>query len=305
MRAINGNREANNSGNQTGAAVAARKKSKAAAKHIKLVEVKLKTEKPATNTKENDGAPTPAQQEALVMKYRMKARKLGRSILRAWHARLDLEEVDSLVDLSLCEAVRRFNPFKGASFMTFMYYHLKGNLVRAVAHAATSHSIPVYNLAEGEDDTHNKADFNNFQFRAMNAAEVSEAIYNPEMTLPDEALWKKELHDCSKIACDKLDKLEQDVINRIFLHEEQIMEIASSLGYSRCHISRVKKRALETLYDELRISLNSDDFGKKPNFDEEEPREVQRRVADRRMVHRRRPRSKKSIEVQEILAEAA
>jgi len=50
--------------------------------------------------------------------------------------------VDSIVDLSLCEAVKRFDPLKGASFMTFLFYHLKGNLVRAVAAAATSTAIP-------------------------------------------------------------------------------------------------------------------------------------------------------------------
>lgn len=57
----------------------------------------------------------------LVVGYRLKARKLARSILRRWHARLDVGEVDSIVDLSLCEAVQRFSPEKGASFMTFMF----------------------------------------------------------------------------------------------------------------------------------------------------------------------------------------
>src|SRR5690348_15064745 len=70
--------------------------------------------------------------EELVLRYRMKARKLARSILRKWHSRLDLQEVDSIVDLSLCEAVARYNPAKGASFMTFLFYHLRGNLIRAV-----------------------------------------------------------------------------------------------------------------------------------------------------------------------------
>ena len=53
---------------------------------------------------------TPYQQEALVMKYRAKARKLGRSMLRRWHSRMELDEIDSIVDLSLCEAVKRFDP---------------------------------------------------------------------------------------------------------------------------------------------------------------------------------------------------
>ena len=238
------------------------------------------------------GMPTLAQQEALIMKYRMKARKLGRSILRGWHSRLDIEDVDSLVDLSLCEAVRRFDPYKGASFMTFLYYHLKGNLVRAVAHAASAHSVPVFN-PEDEEAMKENEQFLGYQFRPLNAMEVSEALYSSDEPLPDEALWKKELQEKSAEACNKLDKLEQDIINRIFLHEEQIMEIASSLGYSRCHISRVKKRALDTLHDELRSSLKTEDLGRKPIAEEEKKVETNFRVSDRRTIHRRRPRSRK------------
>jgi RNA polymerase sigma factor (sigma-70 family) len=239
------------------------------------------------------GAPTPAQQEALIIKYRMKARKLGRSILRRWHARLDLEEVDSLVDLSLCEAVKRFNPFKGASFMTFLYYHLKGNLVRAVSTAAASHSIPVYQVEEGEVERGEREHFSGYQHRGLNSAEVAEALCSQDVPMPDEALWRKELHSRSSSACDKLDALEKEIIKRIFIQEQQIMDIASTLGYSRCHISRVKKRALETLHGELRSGMNQDDLGVVPNFaEEEEELSLDRKVADRRIVHRRRPRSK-------------
>src|SRR3990167_8004194 len=80
--------------------------------------------------------------EKLILEYRANARKLSRSMLRRWHARLDLEEVDSLVVLSLCEAAARYGPNKGASFMTFLYYHLRGCLVRAVDAAANANVVP-------------------------------------------------------------------------------------------------------------------------------------------------------------------
>jgi len=112
---------------------------------------KLKLVKPEQR---DEGAPTPLQQEALIIKYRLKARKIGRSILRRWHARMDLDEVDSLVDLSLCEAVKRFNPNKGASFMTFLFYHLKGNLVRSVATAAQASALPTGLLDDEACDRH-------------------------------------------------------------------------------------------------------------------------------------------------------
>ena len=253
----------------------------------------------------DDGAPTPLQQEALIIKYRLKARKLGRSILRRWHARMDLDEVDSLVDLSLCEAVKRFNPKKGASFMTFLFYHLKGNLVRSVAAAAQSSQLPT-GLVEDEKTERPSGDLmGELTLRGINSAEIAEAVSSQDAPQPDEALWRKQLHSQSSLACSKLDALEREIIKRIFIQEQQIMDIASSLGYSRCHISRVKKKALETLYDELRGSMNNDDLGQRPSFDDEDEADIERRVAGRKAIHRRRPRSRANRGEEFVPARAA
>lgn len=196
---------------------------------------------------------TDKQREALVLKYRMKARKLARSILRKWHARLDLQEVDSVVDLSLCEAVRRFDPSKGASFMTFLFYHLRGNLIRAVTYAATANLVPMGDALH--DDKEQRVEDGTAGSFAT-ADEVAQALSGQEYLSPDEALAKKQMGELSRQACDHLDPLEREVIERIFMHEEQLMDIASSLGYSRCHISRVKKKALETLGSSLAAFLD-------------------------------------------------
>lgn len=191
-----------------------------------------------------DGA---ASHEELILEYRTKARKLGRSILRRWQARLDLEEVDSVVDLSLCEAVQRFDPSKGASFMTFLYYHLKGNLIRTVTAAAQANFVPGQEIEtrKGEEP------------KTITALDIVEAISGTDQRSPDDLLLQKELIHLSKDACARLDPLEREVIERLYLQGEQLMKIASSLGYSRCHISRVKKKALENLQDEMEQVLES------------------------------------------------
>lgn len=255
--------------------------------------------------KKASSKPSPVQQEALIVKYRLKARKLGRSILRRWHSRMDLDEVDSIVDLSLCEAVKRFDPAKGASFMTFLFYHLKGNLVRAVSTAVATSSIPVFNQDEVNLPSGEPEHLFGHQFRPLNSSEVAEALASQDVPLPDELLWRKELHSQSSLACDKLDPLEREIIKRIFVQEQQIMDIAASLGYSRCHISRVKRKALETLYDELSLSMDQTDLGNRPSFDDEEQTASRAAVARRRVVHRRRPRSKTSRQGRFIPAEAA
>jgi RNA polymerase sigma factor (sigma-70 family) len=221
----------------------------------------------------------------LVLTYRIKARKLARSILRKWHARLDLQEVDSIVDLSLCEAVRRYNPTKGASFMTFLFYHMRGNLIRAVTTAATANTLP---SAEGQGrQLESTATSNAVIARGINAMEVAEALSSQEFVSPDESLLKKQVAHLSEVACSQLDPLEREVITRIFINEEQLMDIAHSLGYSRCHISRVKKKALETLYSHLAPTLGME--GQKPDFAEDDA------GRERRKIHRRRPRAKQVV----------
>ena len=219
------------------------------------------------------------ERQELVLEFRMKARKLGRSILRKWHARMDLQEVDSIVDLSLCEAVKRFDPSKGASFMTFLYYHLRGNLIRAVSAAANANVVPTEE-EEGNEE------------QAFTAIDVAEALCNHDSPLPDEVLFKKQLVNLSQQACDRLDDLEKEVIHRIYIEGQQLMDIAHSLGYSRCHISRVKKKALQTLQSDMTHSLElqaeqsaveNDAFAGAP---------------ERKKIHRRRPRSRKALEAQ-------
>ena len=226
----------------------------------------------------------------LVIEYRLKARKLARSILRGWHARLDLDEVDSVVDLSLCEAVKRFNPRKGASFMTFLYYHLRGNLIRTVSAAASANSVP---LPEGEalEGLMNGHVVNGRNgYRGINAVEVAEALCSHDTMLPDEVLFKKEMAFLSNKACDNLDALEKEVIFRIYMEEQQLMDIARNLGYSRCHISRVKKKALDTLYQEIKRTAGTDSGlpSTRPELDEES------RGSGRRLIQRRRPRAGKT-----------
>lgn len=230
--------------------------------------------------------------EELIVQNRSKARKLARSILRKWHSRLDLEEVDSIVDLSLCEAAQRFNPDMGAGFMTFLFYHLRGNLIRCVTAAATANTLPFGEMGS-------LASMDNARPTALqNAVEVSQALCSNEYTAPDEAVCKKEMVNLSQQARTHLDYLEREVIERIYMNEEQLLDIAADLGYSRCHISRIKRKALEALYDGIASLAGPDALGEKPNFDEEESASRTASHQIRRKLTTRRPRSQRAQKVQ-------
>jgi len=184
-------------------------------------------------------------EESLVLAYRNKARKLALSMLRRWHARLPLDELYSVVDLTLCEAGRLYNPKKGASFITFLFYHLRGNLIRAITAAATANVAPIA-MGESQDESHEGE-----EGHGATAMDVAESLSSSDFATPDDVLYRKEIIRLTREACAELEAVEREIVERLFIGEEQVVDIARSMGYSRCHVSRIKKDALETLQRKL------------------------------------------------------
>ncbi len=186
--------------------------------------------------------------EELILEHRASARKISRSIMRKWRARIELEELDSLVDLALCEAAQKYDPRKGASFMTFMFYHLRGCLVRAVDIAANLNTVSAadYEIEGlvaslvGPNDTKETA--------LVHGADILHEPTNEEYRTPEESFYREEITKISNEACARLDELAREVIFRLYVEDQNLVDVAKELGYSRCHISRVKKQALEALH---------------------------------------------------------
>jgi RNA polymerase sigma factor (sigma-70 family) len=229
------------------------------------------------------------ERHSLVLEYRVKARKLARSFLRRWGVYLEAYLVDSMVDLSLCEAVVRFDPERGATFMTFMYYHLRGNLMRLIAESVNRSDLSQGRLAfEGDEGE-----------ITIGSEEVYWSLHSGEAQSPHEIVeGKEELKRCLD-ACDQLDTLGKDVIHRFYFDGEPVTSIAKSLGYSRSHISRVKTRALRVLGDAVGIELSE--------YNEDGDAVVPKHIEpkdDPFKVRRRRPRSKQARELQEYVRQS-
>lgn len=188
--------------------------------------------------------------DTLVLNHRENGRKLGRSILRRWRVRMPTDEIDSIVDLALCEAAQRYSSEKGASFMTFFFYHLRGHLVRSVARAAQSSNIF---MAFGESAGMDVGDWHDVDAQALWGYLPDNSVFgNREVENPENQVIQNETIQECRTAVSKLDTLEQQILQRSFTEEQPLVDIAKSLGYSRCHISRVKKSAL----DQLKITLS-------------------------------------------------
>ena len=71
------------------------------------------------------------------------------------------------------------------------------------------------------------------------------------------------------------------------------------LGYSRCHISRVKRKALETLHTELATTVKPEGAPAKPSFGEDEA-ESPRRTVLRRKIRARKVRTSELTDISAI-----
>ena len=204
--------------------------------------------KAKSKTKAKDIKPSAKEQQRindLVLEHRESGRKLSRSILRRWRVRMPADEIDSVVDLALCEAARRFSEDKGATFMTFFFYHLRGHLVRAVARAAHANNIFLAFAQNIGIDPEEWQHVNNEVIWAYVPDNM--VIGQREVETPEHNILRKEKIKKCREAITKLDLLEQEIIKRSYDGEQPLVNIARTLGYSRCHVSRVKKAALERL----------------------------------------------------------
>lgn len=261
---------------------------KARSSQVKVIEVTLRGNIDSKTISKSKSRFKPKEKrttsEELILAYRVKARKLARSILRRWHSRIDQQEVESIVDLSLCEAVKRFDTTRGASFMTFFYYHLRGNLIRAISSAANQFTVPIADQDSSGNEDSNW--MNRGIIGGVNAADVADALNGGGPSSPDEQLLKQELIDLSLKACDNLEELERQVIRSLYLGEEQVAEVAKKYGYSRCHISRVKRRGLENLFDKLAGPLGIDPQSR-PSLSDEDGEQRSLAISGRRSRRRK------------------
>ena len=213
-----------------------------------------------------------AEISELILNHRENGRKLARSILRRWRVRMPAEEIDSIVDLSLCEAARRYSSERGASFMTFFFYHLRGHLVRSVARAAQGNNVFLAFARNAGVDTD---EWPNLPTEVLWSYMPDYLLFGQrDIETPEHVLMRREKISQCRSACDQLDNLEREIIDRSFSNEQPLVDIARSLGYSRCHISRVKKSAL----DRLKLMLDGVETDKREEKVEKEESVDQKRL---------------------------
>ncbi len=162
--------------------------------------------------------------------------RLAWSFLNKWRIRLEPDEVESVVGAALVEAAIRYDKTKGAHFRTFFFYHLRGMLLKEVSNL----------IEERKTVKHTPSETLENPALSIGGGQVWQ---HPlvEVDNPEALMVKKQFARRLWDLCQSLDELEREVIERHFIRDHSLKQIAEELQYCRCHISRVKSKALSTL----------------------------------------------------------
>jgi RNA polymerase sigma factor (sigma-70 family) len=175
------------------------------------------------------------QFESLIVDHIDFARRISWKLLNRWRITLCEDEVQSISAAALCEAANRFDLKRGVSFRTFLFYHLRGALLKEIARAVNDSKAVALDLVPAD------------QMERAPSRDVIEFAVVCENPTPEEQLIASQLSSLCRKACAELDALERDVLFRHFGLEQSVVQIAKELGYCRCHISRIKTQVLERL----------------------------------------------------------
>jgi RNA polymerase sigma factor (sigma-70 family) len=174
----------------------------------------------------------------LVVNHMEIGKKLAWKLLRSWNIRLPEDDVTSITSIALCEAAKNYDGRESTQFQTFLYYHLRGRLLREIS------DIVAYNKFSYEYSHEEQSDAIVAQNESSAWYETSK--YNAEN--PEKIIVEKEQQASFDKAFAELDWLEKEVITRHYFNGESLMELADALQYCRCHLSRVKSKAIAQLH---------------------------------------------------------
>jgi RNA polymerase sigma factor (sigma-70 family) len=173
------------------------------------------------------------ERHTLITEHRNRAFAMALSQVRRWGAPLSRDEVRSIADLAVCEAARGFRPEAG-TFETYLFYYVRKELLKTIDRAV-HHTSRLRSL---EQTTGERESESSVEHRP---AECQEQSY-----------YRKQLRGRCAAALAALNDLERRIISGTIFDEEQVTEVARKLGYSRGHLSEVKRGAMEKLRVTLR-----------------------------------------------------
>lgn len=220
----------------------------------------------------------PASREALVRRYMPFARSMA---LRYSHASEPLDDLIQVANLALLNAIDRFDPNRGTSFIAFAAPTILGELKRHFRDRVWTLRVPrgIHDLLGKVEKTATKLTIQ--LQRSPSPAEIAEALEVDVLNVlealetsqkrsplsintplrnedgeeqagewlggEDPGFVKVEDRLAYQAALPCLDERQREVLRLRFVEELPQTEIAERIGYSQMHVSRILRGALQQL----------------------------------------------------------
>lgn len=178
---------------------------------------------------------SPVEREEMVLQHRAFAYKLALTFLRQWGAYLAHDDIQSLSDIGLCETALRFRKDRGAQFQTLLYFYVKNEFVKEIRRRKCSNIIlfPI----NSENHCHTTDEM----------LTIERFLENDDVKSPEDEYLSKELQKKCRKVFRNLSSMERKVIIAVCIFEQKVANVARDLGYSRGHISEIKKKAISKM----------------------------------------------------------
>ena len=186
------------------------------------------------------------KQHELIVAHQESALKIAQSILRGWGMVLPREELESAVNMALCEAAHNYVPTPSATFATYLFYFVKGSLLQWLRF-----------VKQGADDREGHAS-RKFLPLTHHTAESSKENEREELAVaagheetPEKDVCNQELRGKMLDSLARLSRVERDVVCLAVVLEHKVAAVARQLHYSRGHLFAVRQAALRKMQNDL------------------------------------------------------
>ncbi len=183
---------------------------------------------------------------------RQTALRMSFSLLRRWQCQMPPQEIEGITDLALCEAAKRYDPAKGSSFNTFVYYYIKAGLIKAVKHAVTAKKA-VHALTRSAHLAGNTSVKINEDIEEEVDVDPDVFAYRQSQS-PETMMLENERKQIVREALENLGDRHQRVLNLVYFQQAHPQKIAKELGVTKSALRNELERARNALYNELESS---------------------------------------------------
>lgn len=178
------------------------------------------------------------ERQERILENRERATIMARALLKKWGAWIDGDDLQSIVDMALCEAAKHFRPTGATAFLSYAFYYIKGSLIQSISDARLR-GVTGLRGRECEKVAYEAASTPT-EVHGEHAVATSDYC-------PDETVMRGETRNWLAANLTQLSGLEQRVVCGVDVLEFKVAALARKLGYSRGHLSMIRQQAIRKM----------------------------------------------------------